>query len=168
MANPSSSRFFEKTFNLLSVFFLLVGVYFSIPSVITLYKIQNAATWQETEGVIISADVQPKFLEEKASGQEYLAKIWFSYTVNGTKFLSDRFSFADEFTPSRSAVLKLVSDYPAGKKVKVFYDRTDFSFAVLARQGVPWKDGVFVCLGALFAISALVSLIGIFFPRRRD
>jgi hypothetical protein len=166
MSDPSPSRLMERIMNLLTLIFLVGGIYITIPSAKVLYKIQNAQQWSEAEGTIISAEVQQKFMDERANGQEYLPKIWYSFVVNGVQSLSDRFSFADEFTPSRSAALKLVSDYPAGKKVKVFYDKTDPSFAVLARLGVPWKDCVLAGLGALFAISGLVSFMGIFSRRR--
>lgn len=162
-----SSRLSEKILNVLSICFFLAGIYIAIPSAKLLYKIQNTKQWQEVEGVIISADVRLKFMEENARGQKYLPKLWFSYVVNGSQFLSDRFSFADTFTPSRSAALKIVSDYPAGKKVKVFFDTTDPSFAVLTRFGVPWKDCVMAGLGALFAMSGLIAFMGLF-SRKRD
>ncbi len=166
MSAPTPSRLLEKVMNLLTLVFLVAGIYMVIPSAKNLYRIQNAQQWAQVEGIIISAEVQQKFMDERTNGQEYLPKVWYSFMVNGTQFLSDRFSFADEFTPSRSAALKLVSDYPAGKKIKVFYDTTDPSFAVLARLGVPWKDCVLAGLGALFAISAVISFMGIFSRRR--
>ena len=166
MPDKTLSRFLEIILNIFSVVFLLAGAYMAVPSLKFLYKIQNAQLWQSVEGTIISADVEQKFIEEAARGQEYVPKVWYSYKVGNAPFLSDRFSFADEFTPNRSAVLKIVSDLPAGKKVKVFYDTTEPSFAVLARLGVPWKDCVLAGLGSFFAVAGLISFLGIFSRRR--
>ncbi len=147
--------------NVVSIVCLVTGVLMAIPSFEALYKIHIAGSFRETTGVVVSSDIRQKKIDDKDMLQRYMPKIWYSYDVDRNRIISDRFSFNDGYLTSKAMALAVVEKYPAGAKIKVFYDERDPSFSVILKEGVPMKDSVLAGLGAFFILSGLIALMNL-------
>lgn len=113
-------------------------------------RILASQGWPETDGVVVTSDLQRGVLRE--GGLKYQYQILYRYTVNGTTYQSKRLSFGGRKSDHSSGQL-LLSTYPNGHLVSVHYNPTNPALAVL-ETGRSWRGFqqlvygmVLACLG---------------------
>ncbi len=93
---------------------------------------QRINDWPSTEGVVEKAILQQVYSKD---GSSYRPRILYRYTVDGKEHQGDKFDMSDTprtFSQARDAQ-SIMHEFAKGKKVPVFYDPKDPSFAVLRR-----------------------------------
>ena len=109
-----------------------------------------SAAWPATDAVVESARV----VEQAEANEKRLfrAAIRYRYQVGDTRYSGERVSYDMAPSPQPGIARAIVERYPAGASVKVFYDPSDPSRAVLEPGGAiaPW---VLVGLGAFLAVA---------------
>jgi hypothetical protein len=89
-------------------------------------KLKNAAEtnrWPITNGTVISSAV--------GGAMKYYPFVSYTYTVESAVYTSDRISNMSFNTKNRSVVEKVLKKYPLGSEIKVYYNKTDPSVALL-------------------------------------
>ncbi len=110
---------------LVSLGFILQG-YFSIRDAIKSLHLGLASrSWLSTQGQISFANMDMEDLA--VMGNSYQEMIVYDYCVDGRVFSNDRLSFNTPlFTASKpNPVEAILSKYPEGQKVTVYYDQDD-------------------------------------------
>jgi len=88
-------------------------------------------SWPCVEGTIVSSGVKDRTSAAHRGGKHishttsYFADITYEYMVKDKKYASKTISFGDYGNSNRARVENIVSRYPDGKKVKVFYNTAD-------------------------------------------
>jgi len=127
-----------------------------------------STSWPSVEGKVVSSEVERERTSRRSGGRRrtsttYEAAIHYRYTVNGTEYSSDRVSFGEYSSSNRAHAQGIVSRYPAGKTVQVYYDPNDPEVAVL-ESGTSWSCYIpigigiaFVIVGALLSAGSLIG-----------
>ena len=126
-------------------------------------KLRQSQHWNSTVAKIISSDLDAQISTDNEGYQTttYLAKINFSYEVDGITYESDRINF--DYGMRTSNLRKqqsVVEQYPEGSTIPVFYDPKDPSQAVLEKRvngtfTTILVAAVFIGIGIIVAISSL-------------
>jgi hypothetical protein len=126
-------------------------------------KLQRSKHWLSTKGVITSSDLDAHLSTDDEGFQTttYLAKINFSYEVDGIKHDSDRINF--DYGMRTSNLRKqqaIIEQYPANSEVTVYYDPDDPTQAVMEKRvngafTTILVSAVFIAIGVILAISSL-------------
>ncbi len=126
--------------------------------------------WPQATGVVQSSTVEREDSDGDAvQGNAARVKIVYAYTVRGQNYRASRFSFGDGVPDSDAIAEGLVSQYPVGQTVTVYYSPSDPAVAVL-RPGASWSSWLPLLLGGAFFFAGLVCLIGLgrfVWPSRR-
>ena len=137
-----------------AVIFIAMGVVIALFAYTTYKTSVQSKTWPMVNGSIIKSEIEQhtsttgEGADKKTTVQEY-AKIAYQYSVAGQRYESNKISFS---LPSGNAK-QLVSRYPKGKLVPVYYNPAKPKQAVLVPGSsglnyVPYIfAGVFVLLG---------------------
>ena len=156
----------RNIFRIVTTIGLVGGAAMLIGGIVTVFRASRSQRWPMTTGRVVSS----KILQESSTStgntmvtrSQYLYKpeVAFEYTVQGIKYLSNMVTFADFATNSSVRADRIVSKYPEGKQVQVFYDPDDPQMAVLEQSTGPFV-WVFFAGGLVFlVISSLFILIG--------
>ncbi|MGH8533949.1 MAG: DUF3592 domain-containing protein [Gammaproteobacteria bacterium] len=117
---------------------LLIGFGVFINAVGVLWQAFRTTHWPQTEGTIISSEMDSKdiprgvgALEEKS--RQYRADIAFRYQVDDETHMGDKVSveFAPWWTKDYYKAKRILMRYPVGEDVIVYYDPNDPSNGVL-------------------------------------
>lgn len=114
-------------------------------------------TWPETDGVIIESGVYER-KDDDNSKMYYSPMIKYSFIVNGKKYTGDRKSYRSVEHTDRKIAEDLLTDYPKGASIRIFYKPEKPEFSVLER-GEPLGNFVFY-LGWFLVFLAIA--IGLF------
>jgi len=122
--------------------------------------------WPSVSGTIVSSGIR-ETTEWKRKGIKtgrdrtlYLPNVLYNYEVQGNKYRSYRVFFEgaeDYFDPGNAR--EIVSRYPSGKKVSVYYNPENPQFAVL-ETGVKFTHLLFPATGILFFCSDYGRYLG--------
>ncbi len=154
MANQKSA------IRILATGFLAVGICICIWGIDTIIKAKKSKNWPNTKGVIISSSVTSKakntppldFTPKKANAYE--AKLLYEYTVKGKTYQSRRLCFGDFGMRTSSRAKKIVSKYPEGKEILIYYDPDNHKSAVL-EPGITRESFGFLGLGIVCVLCSL-------------
>jgi hypothetical protein len=126
-------------------------------------KLQQSKNWLSTNGKIISSDLDAQISTDDDGYQTttYLAKVFFTYEVNGNSYESDRVNF--DYGMRTSNVRKpqsLVEQYPTGSDVTVYYDPENPQQSVLEKRvngtfTTILVSAVFIAIGVVLAVTSL-------------
>jgi hypothetical protein len=109
--------------------------------------------WPHTQGRVTSSS----FMETWEAGHTYTPIIKYTYEVDGTTYEGDAYTFVEMRTEKKIAA-EIVDALPQGLPVKVYYDPSKPSRAVLLPKNDP-QTGVF---SFLLATVTVLTLAGIF------
>lgn len=132
-----------------------VGVYIIISALISRSKANASQNWSGTQGTVRESNVQVKESYDSDDGTTttYSPYVRYGYTVNQQPYESGRIHFGSGKT-SRRASEEVVSRYPAGSTVMVYYDPQNPQQAVLERRsGSGWLQ---------FAIEIVMAVGGLY------
>ncbi len=133
----------------------------------TLENAKASTNWPTVQGEVTESRVG---IHSDEDGTTYSADITYRYTVNETEIHSDNVWFGGDYSSSaRSQFEKIVSRYPVGKEVKVFYKPDDIFIAVL-EPGTHFSSYIGFAMGWGFlligAALLLVPMAGLFRGRK--
>ncbi|WP_457640029.1 DUF3592 domain-containing protein [Persephonella sp.] len=139
--------------------FLPFGFWVSVLGLITLflfYRLVRVYFWKKSEGVILKSDIKKD--SSTVSYDYYYPDVLYRYTVNGKEYTSNRI-FLTEIASDRKTIEKLVSQFPEGQKVVVFYNPLKPEDSVLKRG---YHAGMFIQTLVFFGMLS-VFLFTLFF-----
>ncbi len=126
-------------------------------------KLQQSKNWLSTNGKIISSDLDAQISTDDDGYQTttYLAKVFFTYEVNGNSYESDHVNF--DYGMRTSNVRKpqsVVEQYPTGSDVTVYYDPENPQQSVLEKRvngtfTTILVSAVFIAIGVVLAVTSL-------------
>ncbi len=128
--------------------------------------IWKCSDWPSVSGTIISSDIRETTEWERKgikTGRDrtlYLPNIHYNYEVQGHKYRCHRVFFegAEDYLDPGNA-REIVTRYPPGKNVSVYYDPGNPQFAVL-ETGIKFSHLLFPATGLLFILLGLWALFG--------
>jgi hypothetical protein len=143
--------------------FIGIGVSMLIKLAQSYSNLKHSENWLSTLGKIISSELDAQITTDDDGFQTttYLAKIFFTYTVDGNSFESEHINFDYGMrTSNLRAQQDVVDQYPEGKIVTVFYDPADPQQAVIEKRvngtfTTILVSAVFILIGLVVAISSL-------------
>jgi len=149
--------------SLLSLLFVAIGgglVYYARQMSA---KAQQSLTWPSTSGQIAHAAV---LYQTRGAGDDenptYKADVSYRYKVNGINYSSSRIAIVD-FSSSQARARSIVTRYPDGATVQVYYNPADHSEAVLEPGSGTGNTFLYV-MGGVFAVCGgfllVMSLLG--------
>ena len=116
-------------------------------------KLKNAAEtnrWPITNGTVTSSEV--------AGAMKYYPSVSYTYIVDSTVYNSNRISNMNFNTKNRSVVEEVLKKYPLGSEIKVYYNSTDPSKALL-EPGINTGNILLLALGIIvLAIPIFLAL----------
>jgi hypothetical protein len=136
---------------------ILVGTLVLIWQGILFKEAQDARSWPTANGKIISS----RLSAERDSGfnkpMMYGTSIKYEYSIDGKAFVSNRILFGQMTSNWSNGANTLISRYPPGKVVTVYYNPKNPEIAVLE----PGKIGtiLFVFIAFFFLIIGLLPLL---------
>ncbi len=135
--------------------FLLVGFGLMIWGAQILKNASASSDWSATQGEIISAFVRESQDED---GVTYHADVNYSYAVDDRRYQADTVNFGQYGSSSKARAEEIISRYPVGERVNVYYDPETPETAVL-EPGVTWSSYLVLGMGFLFALIPSIILI---------
>jgi uncharacterized protein DUF3592 len=119
--------------------------------------IRNARTgsasrrWPQVEGRVLRSFV---LVQEDADGvRGSTPQVEYEYVVEGTTFRGMRLRYGQTGSWSRGQAERVIAPYPAGARVRVFFDPRKPGDAVLIR-GVFWGNVAIALAGVSFVVAA--------------
>jgi len=109
---------------------------------------QRTLSWPQASGKIVESRVEMQGVADDST----VARIVYSYEVNGTPFKGSRLGGTGMQTPHM-----LVEKYPVGATVQVFFDPADPASAVLERS--TGQGTVVLAFGVIIVAAACVLLL---------
>lgn len=110
-------------------------------------KATNAKSWPVTIGIITDSEV--------AGAIKYYPSITYTYTVDSVVYNSNSISNINFNTKNRSVVEEFLKKYPLGAEIKVYYNGSEPSKALL-------EPGITMGNVLLFAFGIIVLAIPVF------
>lgn len=111
---------------------ILFGVYFIIIGGRDIKHSHECLTWPGTDGVIIESGIYER-KDKDNSTWYYSPYIKYSFIVNGKTYTGDRKSYRSEENSNKKVIEDLLTDYPKGSSIRVFYKPDQPEFSVLER-----------------------------------
>ena len=133
---------------------LVFGAFFCMVGLVNLISGLASRNWDVVNGEIIESR-----LEYWWFGRCWTVEVRYQYTVAGTTYKADQFSFGKRlwFT-SRGAAERASSTYQKGNVVRLLVSPSDRSVAVI-EPGIGWRAVIMTLTGALVAALSLYSLL---------
>ena len=138
--------------------FAVVGIaltiFWGIP---TARNAMESKNWSLAEGRITISDVSENY-DSNDGGITYTAKVAYEYTVNGVPYAGGTVTFGDYGSSDPAHASGIVSRYPVGKTVQVYYDQENPKTSVL-EAGTRWSSFVGIGAGLLFSIVGILGFV---------
>ncbi len=143
--------------------FLLIGGIFLYSGNRELSSAKSMADWARTEGHVISSAVEStQYGTSLTTSPTYHALIVYEYRVGGLVLHGTRLSVGDHAFRRAADAQEVVTRYPVGRTVTVYYHPFNVTESVL-EPGSPWQPYVALGIGGL---CILVGLCLAVFMRR--
>jgi hypothetical protein len=148
----------------LGVVFLGVGIGISTWGSSVLKNAKASSSWPIVEGKVVASDVERERSTSGTGGERrtsttYKANVFYEYSVDGTKYSSDKVSFGEYSSSNQRHARQIVNRYRKGKIVQVYYNPGKPDVAVL-EPGVSWSSYMPLGMGVVFAIAGTAAFIG--------
>jgi len=145
--------------------FLFGGIFFGMGALFCwmmglspLLQSLGSEDWMETSCVIESSEVESR---SSSDGTTYSIEIRFSYTINGTAYVSDTYNFDSSSSSGRKGKAKVVRSFPVGSTQTCWVNPKDPSEAVLSRE-IPGIVYIIIPFSSIFMVIGLFVLLGSF------
>ena len=131
----------------------------------TLDKAKASADWPTAPGTVIKSELDQSGGGGRSKKTSYSASVIYRFEVNGEQYEGDEIWAGQYGSDDRSAMQKLIRQYPIGEPVTVYYSPDDPSTAVLqpgafASSYMPYGIGMgLVVLGGLLLLAPLFKLL---------
>jgi hypothetical protein len=144
--------------------FLLIGLGLSFWGWTILQNARASASWPIAEGRVTNSEVN--HTTDAEGGDSYSPEITYTYAVNDTNLNNSTIKFGENSYSSRKKAEEILSNYPVGKNVTVYYDPEKPDRSVL-EPGVSAGSFIVLGIGVFFILITLAILPISFFLRNR-
>lgn len=148
----------KKVFSLL---LLAAGAVLALYGYSQISDAMASSSWPSVKGEILHSEVEEKRRAKPPKDQgkrtKYSAKVAYEYIIDGTKYHTERVSYGETPSNSRTPAETVVARYPAGKAVDVFYKPSKPKVAVL-EPGMTVQAWLFPAVGVILFLIGLFSL----------
>ena len=143
---------------LFSLVFIVIGAAILYYAMKMAAKARQSASWPSTDGEIAHSAVLYNSDATTSNNQpSFKADISYRYKVKSLNYSSSKISVLD-YSSTWKRAQRLVQDYPDKSTVRVYYNPSNFSDAVL-EPGEVGGVNVLFAVGAIFAASGFFFLI---------
>lgn len=129
---------------LIGLLFLVTGVTLAVASLVLLWRGLSSSTWPQARGHIISSSVKTW---RTSRGTWYEPQVRYEYRVDGVRYEGKRLSYSQMRFVREEPACKIVSEYPAGSELMVYYSPKKPQRSVLVPRLT--NKGVFVAAAIL-------------------
>ncbi|NPA13406.1 MAG: DUF3592 domain-containing protein [Aquificae bacterium] len=142
--------------------FLPFGFWVSVLGLITLflfYRLVRVYFWKKTEGVVLKSSLRKDI--STISYDYFYPDVEYKYTVKGKEYISNKV-FLTEIASDEGTIKRLISQFPEGAKVKVYYNPLNPKEAVLKRSyhaGMFIQTLVFVSMLSVFLFTLVFEIL---------
>lgn len=141
-----------------SILIIIIGFSILLYQLYLLNKVIKSRDWETTEGEIKSSDLETLSFSNDTN-KSYKAGISYVYKVMGKQYVGTRVFFGDKIQSSfKGIALKIITEYPVGSKVNVYYNPRNIEEAVLEKR-------VHSNIVVLLIVGLAAILIGFFLIR---
>ena len=142
------------------IVFMLIGLVISGASSYFLAQYKVSETWPSTGGIVVESFIEID--DDGENGNSYYPRVIYEYSVNGARYASQqvKIGFVQSFGTENGAN-KVLTSYPVGKNVTVYYDPAEPVIAVLERSTSQITPYLYVG-GGLFLIGFFSFSITLF------
>lgn len=112
------------------LFFLLVFLVWFAFSAIQTIKALSSLSWPETEGFVVSAEVEK--VQSSKGAAKFKPVINYLYKIDSVEYSSSRYSTTIARGTSQWAE-KIIGQYPANSAIKVYYDPEKPEYSIIER-----------------------------------
>jgi cell division protein YceG involved in septum cleavage len=154
----------------LGTVFIATGIGVSLSGVMTIMNGRTSSSWPSVKGTIIASGVSSERKRETTTQRAYIssdAALIYQYQVNGRAYSSGKIRIGDFAFRSGSRAKEIVSKYPEGKKVIVYYNPKNPEITVL-EPGMPRGSLLFVGVGLLCVFGGLGAMRSAFRQQVKD
>lgn len=149
-------------FFFLGISFFVVGLPLLLVGIFSEKRAKAAQTWPSIQGVILSSKVEQNYDNETGSATtSFEPVVEYQYELMGQTLTGKRISYgANSFNQKKAA--EIAALYPAGSKVKVYYNPekvTDCTLEPTSRGGKVFRIIGFILVPAAFILFILGSLV---------
>ena len=131
--------------SLWAIALVCAGIYVIVKAFIQYVSDKRALAWPTTTGRIISSEVEGKW--ETSNGDStymYSPRIEYTYEVSGVQYTGDRFRQVEISTTGPGNAESVVSQFPVGSEVEVYYRPSNPSKSMLGRAA--FTPGILILL----------------------
>lgn len=140
---PRQALFIMPLFAIVGI---LLTVFWGIPTARNAVK---SGGWPSIEGSVRLSELVTNYDDQDGS-VTYTAKVLYAYSVDGVEHTGSTVAFGDYGSSDPSHAGGIVSRYPVGSRVQVYYDPDNQNSSVL-EPGAGWSSFVGIIAGVLFA-----------------
>jgi len=103
--------------------FVLAGAIIAFFGIRGLLLSKASVEWPTAQGIVLESSVERQFSRDNSRRGEstYYARLFYEFSVDGTTFTGDRAAYGDRGSRDPSHARGVVSRYPQGKTVTVYY-----------------------------------------------
>ena len=137
-----------------------VGLILILVGALSFRQAWDSSRWPSTAGEIIESCVNCRS-DGDVPGARYQARVLYRYEVGGKEYTGWRLSFREATNPTSTRpdqAAELVNRYPVGKRVTVFYDAQEPTYAVL-EPGAGMPAYAPMVTGGLFVVIGLIVFL---------
>ncbi|MBD3270157.1 DUF3592 domain-containing protein, partial [Candidatus Peregrinibacteria bacterium] len=151
---------------IVGILFMIIGastLYFSLGEVFSAYNSEN---WQNAPGKVIVSEV---VRDVDSDGDiSYRTDVLYQYQVEGKQFTGNTIYFGKMDNSNPGEANRIITDYPEGSEVKIYYDPDDPNISTLI-PGINWEVFFLPGIFAMFFIMGFISfLMGLFYYRKQN
>lgn len=146
----------------LGLSFFIVGLPLLLVGIFSEKRAKTAQAWPSIQGVVLSSKVEQNYDNETGSATtSFEPVVEYQYELMGQSLTGKRISYgANSFNYKKAA--EIVALYPAGSKVKVYYNPekvSDCTLETTSRGGKVFRIIGFILVPVAFILFALGSVI---------
>lgn len=146
--------------NLIPLLFVAVGLVLIYMYFRNLAQVRSSEGWPASQGTILESWVRESTTtdDDGSTSSHYYPEVLYTYQVMGVEYQGDKLTFGPKSGGAQSKATRIVSNYPKGANVTVYYDPAKPSNAVLERN----ISRTLLIYGVIFLVIGVLFFIKIF------
>ena len=141
--------------NLIPLIFAVVGFVLIYMYFKNLARVRASEGWPASQGTILESWVRESTTtdDDGSTSSHYYPEVRYAYQVVGVEYQGDKLTFGPKSGSAQSKAAQVVSNYPKGATVTVYYDPQKPSTSVLERnvsKSLLLYGMIFIIIGIFF------------------
>lgn len=146
--------------NLIPLLFVAIGIVLIYMYFRNLARVRASEGWPTSQGTILKSWIRESTTtdDDGSTSSHYYPEVRYVYQVMGVEYQGDKLTFGPKSGGAQSKAARIVSNYPKGVNVTVYYDPAKPSNAVLERnvsKALLIYGVIFLLIGILFFVKIL-------------